>query len=210
LNSPALSPLQARTLHMIYHECKSMEAEASRSLPSGREQLDIAFDASYIATNAAPIPIIADHVALPTLAGTVNIIDILPTNLLERFHDHFDSLIIPESERKRAPCVPMSHDSYHQYALVIKRMLAADMIIIDEKLPLCVNGLFAVPKPGDDNEQRLIMDARPANACMLPPPWFALPTPDILSTLQPQTSSPLYVAKCDVSNYFHTCPSSME
>jgi hypothetical protein len=136
LNSPALTSNQSRTLHMMYHECKRIQ-EASRSLSNGGNVLEDAFDASYLGKQATPIPIIADRIALPPHAGTIDITTVLPHDLL-----------------------------------TIKRviMIASNMIIIGDTPPLCINGIFAVPKC-------------PANSCMIKPPWFALPTPDILDPL---------------------------
>lgn len=67
--------------------------------------------------------------------------------------------------------------------------------------PKVVNGVFAVPKDGD--KQRLIIDARPANAHFVDPAKVELPTPDLLAQLVVPTGQPIYVAKVDLDNYYH-------
>jgi hypothetical protein len=200
---PSLPAHQQRSINMIINESSKLHAARRNMNVSDSLLYDNAFDASYLGNHSAPIPIIADSIALPTVAGTVNILDLLPPHLIQTFTHDIASLIKHEDDRNSAACVQMSHNSRPEYIKLLHRMVAANMIDISEQQPLCVNGLFAVPKPGADNEQRLIMDARPANACMVEPPWFSLPTPDILSSLSPSSSQPLFIAKCDVSNYFH-------
>ena len=151
----------------------------------------------------APVPIIARLIALPERAGTVSVLDVLPPSLLSLLGDDLSSLILPPDPRTAHRSHTHAPGDEREYHALICRMHAAGMVDFSETPPLCVNGVFAVSK---DNgaAQRLIMDGRPANARMRPPPWFALPTPDVLATLQPaHADSPLYVATCDVSNYFH-------
>jgi hypothetical protein len=62
-----------------------------------------------------------------------------------------------------------------------------------------VNPYFAVLK--GDNAQRLIIDARPANAGQPAPPNPGLPTPDLWTRLVATGS--FYVAKSDLSNFYH-------
>ena len=97
----------------MYHECE--RTIASRSLPSGSDMLDDAFDASYLGQHSAPVPIIADRVSLPTHAGTVDITSVLPPHLLHQFNTTIDSVILPLDQRQSAPCVPLTHQFYQQY-----------------------------------------------------------------------------------------------
>ena len=68
-----------------------------------------------------------------------------------------------------------------------------------------LNGLFGVPKePGKpDTQLRLIIDARPANALFVDPPHVALPTPDVIGRLSAAKGETLYVAKADISDFYH-------
>lgn len=87
-----------------------------------------------------------------------------------------------------------------EYHRLLRRMVAAGMLSWTRK-PRCVNGIFAVPKgPG---EQRLIIDARAANALFVEPPRVVLPTPDVMVQLRAEPGVPLFVAKCDLSDYYH-------
>jgi hypothetical protein len=64
-----------------------------------------------------------------------------------------------------------------------------------------VNGLFAIPK--DKDSQRLIIDARPANAYFIEPPHVHLPTPDIFASLHVPPHTKLWIAKVDLDNFYH-------
>ena len=67
--------------------------------------------------------------------------------------------------------------------------------------PRCINGLFGVPK-GDDTT-RFILDARPANCYFVRPPKVKLPSPSHLAALRIPHHNPLFVAKLDLSNFYH-------
>ena len=83
--------------------------------------------------------------------------------------------------------------AHEEYLVLLRRMFAAGML--DSTLvPLAVNDLFAVPK--GDNQQRLIIDARPANES----PHVSLPTPDVVTQLTVPAGTPLFAAKIDMSD----------
>lgn len=166
----------------------SAAAAASQSSPS---------------STSGPVPIIADNVSLPMRAGTVDITKVLPKHLLKTFSKHLELLLLPPEQRRRAPSMAIPHYQRKEYAKLIKLMEQAGMVALSTAQPIVINGVFCIPKAGSNNELRLILDARPANATMEQPPWFALPTPDILSKLIPTSSEPIFIAKCDVSNFFH-------
>jgi len=68
--------------------------------------------------------------------------------------------------------------------------------------PKIINGVFCVPK--DDKEDRLIIDAVFANAWFVEPAKVRLPDPSHLARLIVSADSgPLYVAKSDLSNFYH-------
>jgi hypothetical protein len=67
--------------------------------------------------------------------------------------------------------------------------------------PVVVNGIFTLPKK---EKLRLIIDARPANALFADPPNPHLPTPDLFARLQIPDDATVFVAKSDLSDYYHT------
>ena len=87
-----------------------------------------------------------------------------------------------------------------RYVSLIRRMSALGMVDFTTA-PKVVNGVFGVPKDGDS--QRLIIDARPANAVFVDPPKVSLPTPDLLSQMVAPSDTPFYVAKVDLDNFYH-------
>jgi hypothetical protein len=67
--------------------------------------------------------------------------------------------------------------------------------------PKVVNGAFATPK--DEGRQRLVIDARPANAAFAASAQVVLPAPDLLARLEVPEGGLLYAAKVDLDNYYH-------
>ena len=57
--------------------------------------------------------------------------------------------------------------------------------------------------PKGDGTTRLILDARHANCYFVRPPKVVLPSPSHLAALRLPSHSPLYVAKLDLSNFYH-------
>lgn len=144
-----------------------------------------------------------------------------------RDHERAYGRTLPSAQPPRAR-VFASHD---EYVALVRRMVTAGMLDFTTT-PAVVNGLFGVPK-GDDGSIRLIVDARPANDLFTGPAPVQLPTPDLMANLSVSSSSlgaqnkgsggsgggsdsvtrvPLYVAKVDLSNYYHQLklPSSLQ
>jgi hypothetical protein len=144
------------------------------------------------------VPIVADQIALPTMAGTVDLLDLLPPDLACRYSGPAE-LLKPPALIQASPCTYV-HGPHSQYIALLKRMAAAGMISYTTQ-PIVVNGLFATPK--GDGKLRLIIDARPANSVFVDPPPVVLPTPDLLSKLEVPSGCNLFVAKVDLENFYH-------
>jgi hypothetical protein len=147
-----------------------------------------------------PLALIADQVALPACAGGVKLLSVLPSEVVAHYIA-FDKNIIKRDRIREMQVQARVHAKRSEYIKLIQRMKQAGMLIFRDTEPYVINGMFGVRK--DVNEQRLILDARPSNAMMVDPPWFNLPTPDLLADIQIRKKQLLYVAKCDISNMFH-------
>ena len=90
--------------------------------------------------------------------------------------------------------------SANEYHLLLRRMNERGMLSFTQQ-PVCVNGLFGVPKDGD--AIRLIIDCRPVNALLVPSPKVALPTPDLIAQFNIAADAPLFAAKVDLDNAYH-------
>lgn len=158
------------------------------------------WDLSYLSSRS--VELIADHIALPSGAGTVELDRLLPQHLRERLTSAAAMLRDvpagdpPAKHKGRG----RTHVTDDQYIPLIKRMVAANMLDFTTT-PRVVNGIFAVLKDG--NAQRLIIDARKANAEFKDPPSVSLPTPDKLSGVQAERARKLYIAKADIDNFYH-------
>jgi hypothetical protein len=154
-----------------------------------------------INANSDAIPILADRVSLPSINDQISNIElssVLPPFIYQRYYN-VESILSPtpinlnDYKRPSAYC-----ENRSEYIKLLKRMVTLNMVTFTDN-PIAVNGLFGVPKDGD--QIRLIIDATPANLLMIPPPIVQLPNPSHLANIQ--SSNPFYVAKLDLSNYYH-------
>ena len=148
------------------------------------------------------IPLVASKVALPSVAGQVNMLDRLPPHIADVYRS-------PTRCIRSLPLAKPSHPipkarvfaSHTEYIRLLLRMLPIHMVSFTTT-PIVINGLFGVPK--DDGNIRLIVDGRPANVVFDDSPHVELPTPDLIAKLtvaNPNTK--LFVAKSDLSDFFY-------
>ena len=140
----------------------------------------------------------ASLVSLPAVAGTADMLSVLPPHLAAVYAQPQSLLlppVVPLVRRRAFLCEP------DQYVLLLKRMIERDMIAFTDQ-PLAVNGLFGVDK---DNGAaiRLIVDARSVNSMFVASPPVSLPTPDIIASLNVPHGTQLYAAKVDLDNFYH-------
>ena len=164
-------------------------------------------DLSYLPQPATVMPLVASRVALPPQAGVVPLLSVLPPALAKRYAAPNSDLLLPPCSRgARAPATMASVTKYPaQYRLLLRRMDACGMLhwmrAAERDPALPVNGLFAVFK--SDKEDRLIIDARPGNRAQVPSPEVELSMPDFWASVRVPAGSRLFVAKCDISNFYH-------
>ena len=140
----------------------------------------------------------ADKVSLPAAAAVCDVLRFLPADMAARYASP-DALLKPSHEVSAERSAFLVRDGH--YARLLRRMDACGMLAWTDQRPLAVNGLFAVAKP--DGTQRLILDARRANALFVEPDHVALPTPDLVAGLEVPHGSKLFVAKADLSDFYH-------
>ena len=168
----------------------------------GGAQLPPSFYMNY--SKRSSVPLEAARVSLPSEPGTVPLLDSIPHSYAMRYSDPSGLLApgVDPSAASRSFGPPTAHGCARvEYVALLKRMRASGMLGLTSA-PKCVNGLFAVKKDADT--QRLIIDARYANSLFLAPDRVALPTPDVISELVVRAEDTLYVAKCDLSDFYHS------
>jgi hypothetical protein len=150
------------------------------------------------------VPLVASKVALPDSLQNLPILKLLPNRLAIPYRST-SSLILSEPEihqrliaaNLRRPRVLADRQ---QYISLVQRMLDLGMLSLTAT-PKCVNGLFGTPK--GETAIRLILDARYANCYFCDPPHVVLPSPSHLAGLAVPDGSHLWVAKMDLSNFYH-------
>ena len=160
-------------------------------------------DFNYHSVRNIAVPLTADRTAVPKAAGTARPLqELVPPELWASYATP-TSLLLPLHERKRTPFANMCA-SRADYIGVVRRLYDIGMIAWT-RTPRAVNGLFGVPKePNNPNSKlRLIIDARPANSMFVDAPHVELPTPDIIGRLTAPAGTKVYVAKADISDFYH-------
>lgn len=155
---------------------------------------------AYAVDNPVALEIIADRVSLPKTAAGADLLSLLPEDIREQYAQP-GSIELPAEERSsESPPQATVRATHTEYVKLLRRMLAVGMLDFTRD-PKAINGLFAVDK--GEGKQRLILDARPANAMLRPSPAVELPTPDVIAALEAPPRSTLYVAKLDVQDCYH-------
>jgi hypothetical protein len=165
----------------------------------------------YAVRHQPPERIRARDVALPDSPGRVRLLDVLPPPIAARYATRSDKLMLTQAEilqrdaaekkQKKRHIKPVMGATTPEYLALLRRMVERQMLSFTES-PMAVNGVFAVAK--GDKDQRLIIDARPANRAFRVCPEVHLPTPDLTARLEPdEDGGPLFAAKVDLANYYH-------
>ena len=143
-----------------------------------------------------------EMVSLPKsgAAGTTQFLDLLSADLREIYENENSKLVLEKPFPSPVPrfFLGVSTNKYH--ALILK-LVDIGVVLLQNHRPRVINGVFAVPK--DENKQRLIIDARPANAFLIEPEKTKLPNPGDLGALYLDKSKELYFCKSDMDNFYH-------
>jgi hypothetical protein len=143
------------------------------------------------------VPLVADRVALPDVAGAVDLLGALPPSVASYYESPRDC-VRHDDTPTTAPRARV-FGSRREYIKLLQRMAAVGMLTYTTT-PKVVVGLFGVEK--DDGMIRLIVDGRPTNAVFESPPHVDLPTPDLFARLEVPAGKRLLVAKTDLSDFF--------
>jgi hypothetical protein len=152
------------------------------------------------------VPLVASRVSLPDELRIVPLERVLPPDVFAHYRAEAESallrpadeLLILNTTKPLHP--PRIAGRRSEYVLTVGRMLAQGMISFTSN-PRAVNGAFTVRK--DDASDRLVIDAQPANRIFVEPPRVELPNPSHLVQMQLSEGAPMFVAKSDLSNFYH-------
>jgi len=216
--SVGMSKLQQLSLQDIIHaysfhdelgspdQFTSIEGMLSHSSSNGADNL-LPSCSSYSTASTAVVPLIAHRVALPDSLHIVPLVNVLPPDQATLYSDpqHGASLLRPTTEVFALNIVaPLKSarvaGSRKEYVRLIRRMCSVGMIRFTSK-PKAVNGVFTVGK--DDDQDRLIIDAQPANRLFIDSPHVNLPNPSHLCQLRVPQGGQIVIGKSDLSNYYH-------
>ena len=148
--------------------------------------------------------LVASRVSLPGTGegARSSLLDLLPDDVRSIYADPTRCLrAVPPTPRDLRAIRQVFGVAKGEYGCLVDRLLEAGMIEFRHERPVCVNGLFGVPK--DATTDRLIIDCRRANRFFIDPPDTALISPAVLADTILLENIPIHVGKADVSNMYH-------
>jgi len=172
-------------------------------------------DDGYASSFSTLTKISADLVSLPAIAGTFDTAKFCPPPLSDFLHAKSGALENTTVAQLASSVVRPCHQcNPGEYPRLLARMYNAGMLRFvpsnSQTSPRIVPplGVFAVWKVTNE-KQRLIVDARPANAFFTTPPYEST-SGDNLATIVVPPGASLQVAKIDLADYFHCCALPLE
>lgn len=153
------------------------------------------------------LPVVAERIAIPSSAGTVDPLTLLPPEQAEVVAD-MEQLRLPE-HLWREVAVACHKVSKEEETGLMKRLLETGMVTLvpedviprDRRGRILVGGLFSVGK--NDSEDRLIFDRRPQNATMGKLTWAHLPAGACYSRMLLDDNQFLRGSGDDLRNYYY-------
>lgn len=163
---------------------------------------------SFSSAVTSVVPLCANRVALPEQLHIIPVVTVLPPQMSAVYGDAEEGpaqllrhpLEVFELNQSAPLRPPRVAGSRSEYVALIRRLKDVGMIDFTS-CPKAVNGIFTVGK--DDVSDRLIIDAQPANRLFVDPPHVSLPDPSHLVQLQVPKGRCMFVAKSDLSNFYH-------
>lgn len=119
---------------------------------------------------------------------------------MKKIYEEEDQMVRPREDQDDPPLSFVGVQA-EEYQMLIDILEKKGLVAIQALQPKVVNGVFAVPK--DEVKQRLIIDSRPANAVLRPPPEVKLRNPGLLARLHIDFEGYLHFCKSDMDNFYH-------
>lgn len=187
----------------------SFHSDLEGSLPvSDWSCVPVPRTSSFSSAVASVVPLCAQRVSLPDKLHIIPVVNVLPSEMAAVYGNAEEGaaqllrhpLEVYEMNQAAPLRPPQVAGSRSEYVSLIRRLKDVGMIDFTAA-PKAVNGIFTVGK--DDVSDRLIIDAQPANRLFVEPPHVSLPDPSHLVQLQVPVGQCMFVAKSDLSNFYH-------
>ena len=151
------------------------------------------------------VPLVASALALPSVAATVPLVQVLPPTEAAFWAEERAELLadpVVVAARRAALGPPTVGGPRREFVLAVVRQLRCGMVCMRAPSPDIVeNGCFTLVKSVAPLELRFIVNAQPANAAFQEAFPLALPSPEHLARLV--ASGKWHWFKRDLSNYYH-------
>lgn len=190
------------------HKCESGGKEEVQNLLAAMEDPSFSYFSKPLdLTMTTALPVHASRIAIPSTAGTVDMLQHLPPERAKIVAD-LERLRLPEHLWNRIPIASHQVEQCEE-AGVARRLLQSKMVVPVKasELPrdragrLMLGGLFAVGK--NSAEDRLIFDRRPENATMEKLHWADLPSGACYTRMTLQPNQYLRGSGEDLRNFYY-------
>ena len=161
---------------------------------------------AFSSAPTAVVPLLADRISLPQQLHIVPLLGVLPPDVAARYAEPSSSALLRSDievfvlNHLKPLKPPRVAGSRAEYVRLIGRMFRLGMTSFTAS-PRAVNGVFAVAK--DTDTDRIIIDAQPCNRLFVDSPHVSLPGPSHLVQLILPGDATMFVAKSDLSNFYH-------
>jgi len=160
---------------------------------------------AFSSATTAVVPLIAERVSLPEKLNIVPLLSVLPEPLAAQYAGPSSALLrsstaVLTMDFLKPLRKPRVAGSRAEYVRLIARLKSLGMLGFTAA-PKAINGVFTVGK--DQETDRLIIDAQPANRYFVDSPHVDLPNPSHLVQMAVPAGEAMFAGKSDMSNFYH-------
>jgi hypothetical protein len=161
------------------------------------------FTSVYFGGASNVVPVVAEHVSLPSRAMGVSVETLLPENWAQ-FYRNPDNVLIPDQDRQPLGPLAPSTASPVELGKLYARMQGLGLVrLVRNGEAKATSPIFALQKEVGADEQRVIVNMVTVNQWFTTPPKLDLASPDDLAKLQMEPNITYELQTHDLSSYYN-------
>jgi hypothetical protein len=161
------------------------------------------FTSAYFGGASNVVPVVAEHVSLPSRSMGVSVEKLLPEQWAQ-FYRNPDNVLIPDRDRQPLGPLAPSMASPLELGKLYARMQGLGLIrLVRNGEAKATSPIFALQKEAGADDQRVIVNMVGVNKWFTMPPKLDLPSPDDLAKLQMEPNITYELQTHDLSSYYN-------
>jgi hypothetical protein len=161
------------------------------------------FTSAYFGGDSNVVPVVAEHVSLPSRSIGVSVETLLPEQWVQ-FYRNPNNVLIPEQDRQPLGPLAPSTASTLELGKLYARMQGLGLIrLVLNGEAKATSPVFALQKEPGADDQRLIVNMVEVNHWFTTPPKLDLASPDDLAKLQMEPNIKYELQTFDLSSYYN-------